>query len=53
VSMMPVIPHANYSSGFASEYNYTTVFDNAGTYWYLCMYPGHAQMGMYGKIIVT
>jgi rusticyanin len=53
VSMMPVIPHANYSVGSASEYNYTTVFDTTGTYWYLCMYPGHAQMGMYGKIIVA
>ena len=53
VSMMPIIPHADYSNGSASEYNYTAVFDNAGTYWYLCMYPGHAQMGMYGKIIVT
>jgi rusticyanin len=53
VSMMPIIPHANYSGGSASEYNYTTVFDNPGTYWYLCMYPGHAQMGMYGKIIVA
>ena len=53
VSMMPIVPHADYSNGSASEYNYTAVFDNAGTYWYLCMYPGHAQMGMYGKIIVT
>ena len=53
VSMMPIIPHADYSNGSASDYNYTAVFGNAGTYWYLCMYPGHAQMGMYGKIIVT
>jgi rusticyanin len=52
VSMMPIIPHANYSGGSASEYNYTTAFANTGTYWYICMYPGHAQMGMYGKIIV-
>ena len=52
VSMMPVIPHADYSSGYAYEYNYTTVFDNSGTYWYICMYPGHAQMGMYGKMEV-
>jgi rusticyanin len=53
VSMMPIVPHADYSSGSASEYNYTAVFDNTGAYWYLCMYPGHAQMGMYGKIVVT
>ncbi len=52
VSMMPIIPPADYSGGYATEYNYTTAFDNSGAYWYLCMYPGHAQMGMYGKIIV-
>ncbi len=52
VSMMPVIQHADYSNNSASEYNYTTAFDNPGVYWYICMYPGHAQMGMYGKIIV-
>ena len=52
VSMMPVIPHADYSSGYAHEYNYTTAFGNPGAYWYICMYPGHAQMGMYGKIVV-
>ena len=51
VSMMPIISHADYSNGLASEYNYTTVFDNSGTYWYICMYPGHAQMGMYGKMV--
>jgi len=53
ISMMPLIPPADYSGGSASEYNYTVVFDNTGTYWYLCMYPGHAQMGMYGKIVVS
>ena len=52
VSMMPVIPHADYSSGYAYKYNYITAFSNPGTYWYICTYPGHAQMGMYGKIIV-
>ena len=52
VSMMPVIPPADYSGGYATEYNYTTAFDDSGAYWCLCTYPGHAQMGMYGKIIV-
>lgn len=28
-------------------------FNSAGTYWYLCTYPGHAANGMYGKIVVT
>ena len=52
VSMMPIIQPANYSGGTASEYNCIVVFDNFGTYWYICIYPGHAQMGMYGKIVV-
>lgn len=26
--------------------------NNTGTYWYVCPVPGHAQLGMYGKIIV-
>ncbi len=33
--------------------NMTYNFGNPGTYWYLCTYPGHAQLGMYGKIVVT
>ena len=24
----------------------------AGTYYYLCQVPGHAQMGMYGELVV-
>ena len=28
-------------------------FQNSGTYWYLCGYPGHAQSGMYGRIVVA
>ena len=52
VSMMPFVQHANYQQGQAYEYSYNTSFSSAGTFWYLCMYPGHAQMGMYGKIIV-
>lgn len=30
----------------------TVTFSNRGTFWYPCLYPGHAQDGMYGKIIV-
>ncbi len=26
---------------------------NTGTYWYFCSYPGHAQSGMYGRIIAV
>ncbi|VBB08901.1 type-1 copper (blue) proteins signature [Lucifera butyrica] len=28
------------------------VADQAGTYYYICQYPGHAEKGMYGKIII-
>lgn len=52
VSMMPFVQNANYQQGQAYEYSYNASFNSAGTFWYLCMYPGHAQMGMYGKIIV-
>ena len=52
VSMMSFVQHANYQQGQAYEYSYNASFSSAGTFWYLCMYPGHAQMGMYGKIIV-
>ncbi len=52
VSMMPFVQHADYQQGQAYEYSYNASFSSAGAFWYLCMYPGHAQMGMYGKIIV-
>ena len=35
-----------------SDATLTVRFSNAGTFWYLCLYPGHAQMGMYGEIEV-
>ncbi len=52
VSMMSFVQHADYQQGQAYEYSYNASFNSAGTFWYLCMYPGHAQMGMYGKIVV-
>jgi len=30
---------------------FTYIVENTGQFWYLCTYPGHAQEGMYGKII--
>ncbi|EEZ92491.1 MAG: blue (type 1) copper domain protein [Candidatus Parvarchaeum acidiphilum ARMAN-4] len=53
VSMMPFVQHADYQQGQAYEYSYNASLNSDGTFWYLCIYPGHAQMGMYGKIIVT
>ncbi len=52
MSMMPFVQHADYQQEQAYEYSYNASFNSAGTFWYLCMYPGHAQMGMYGYILV-
>ena len=51
LSMMQYIqPH---TSGPYFYGNLSYSFDSPGTYWYLCTYPGHAENGMYGKIVVT
>ena len=51
--MLPFLPPANYSQGSAHEYSYSLTFNQAGSLWYLCTYPGHAQLGMYGRIVVV
>ncbi|MCL5066961.1 MAG: plastocyanin/azurin family copper-binding protein [Thaumarchaeota archaeon] len=54
LSMMPFLPPANYKQGIAHEYTYTfTLTSQQATLRYLCTYPGHAQDGMYGKILVN
>ena len=53
LAMMPFLPPANYNQGIAHEYMYTVTLNTQGTLWYLCIYPGHAQDGMYGKMLVT
>lgn len=52
VSMMPVLPNDDVKDGYAYEQNNQVTLSQPGTYWYLCTYPGHAEQGMYGKIIV-
>ncbi|MBB5255267.1 plastocyanin/azurin family copper-binding protein [Sulfurisphaera ohwakuensis] len=52
LGMSPLLPPANYNSGQAYEFSFTTTFSQPGTYYYLCEYPGHAEMGMYGEIVV-
>ena len=51
--MMSVLSPANYGEGWASTYSYTVTIPNYGSLWYLCTYPGHAEGGMYGKIVTT
>lgn len=39
-----------------NQYPYEEVYFSAnvpGDFWYLCTYPGHAEEGMYGQIIVN
>ena len=52
LSFMPVLPQEDEHNGIAYESSTTVRLDNPGVYWYLCTYPGHAEDGMYGKIIV-
>jgi len=51
-AMMPFIPPTS-SHGVAHEYSYSVALRNPETLWYLCSYPGHAQNGMYGRILVA
>ncbi|MDG6906692.1 MAG: hypothetical protein JRN20_13005 [Nitrososphaerota archaeon] len=54
VAMMPFLPPANLNQGIVHEYTYTvTLSSQQATLWYLCIYPGHAQDGMYGRMLVT
>lgn len=50
----PMLPGvSNPSSTVYSDITLPVIFSNAGTFWFLCLYPGHAQMGMYGEISVV
>lgn len=53
ISTMPFLPPANYNQGITHEYSYNLTLSSPATLWYLCVYPGHAQTGMYGKLMVT
>ncbi len=52
IAMMPILPNDDMKSGYAYEQSYQVILSQPGTYWYVCTYPGHAEQGMYGKIIV-
>ena len=54
VAMMPFLPPVNLNQGIVHEYTYTvTLSSQQATLWYLCIYPGHAQDGMYSRMLVT
>lgn len=50
ISMMPILTNESHDSAY--EYSYSVTLFHSGTYWYTCTYPGHAEFGMYGKILV-
>ena len=52
LNKMPVLPNEEKQQGYAYEYTDLITLSQPGTYWYVCTYPGHAEEGMYGKIIV-
>ncbi|NON61768.1 plastocyanin/azurin family copper-binding protein [Acidianus sp. RZ1] len=53
LGMTPLLPYANYATGNAYSFSFTVTFQHLGTFYYVCEYPGHAEMGMYGEIEVT
>ncbi|ACP45203.1 blue (type 1) copper domain protein [Sulfolobus islandicus Y.G.57.14] len=53
IGMTPMLPYANYNSGQAYEFSFTTTLSQPSVYYYVCEYPGHAEMGMYGEIVVA
>ena len=53
VQMMPFLPPASYAQGVARAYGYNATLNARSSLWYLCTYPGHAQSGMYGEVLVN
>lgn len=53
MQMMPLLPPASHAQGVAHEYAYSVTLDTQTGLWYLCTYPGHAQAGMYGEVLVN
>jgi hypothetical protein len=56
VQMTPLIPPINTTSGTVSVYQYTVLLDlptNVTNMWYMCMFPMHANQGMWGNITLS
>ncbi len=47
----PMLPPESGGIMHYSQQQFTA--GSPGTYWYICTYPGHAESGMYGKILVA
>lgn len=50
--MLPGVANTTSINPLYSDSIIPVTFSDTGIFWYLCLYPGHAQMGMYGEILV-
>lgn len=51
--MMSYVNPADYAQGMAYASSYGLTLEGQTTLWYICSYPGHAEIGMYGKVLVS
>lgn len=49
-SFIPPIPEAASNQYPSAQVSFTA--SQSGSFYYICQYPGHAEKGMYGKIII-
>lgn len=49
--MMPYLPPTSGESAYT--YTYSVQLHGPASLWYICTYPGHAEEGMYGELIVN
>ena len=53
VAMTPLLPPIS-ASNTASVFSFTVVLQTTWTHmWYMCMFPDHAMLGMWGNVTVT
>jgi len=51
--MLPGVSNIHSTNPLYADASVSVSFSSAGTFWYVCLHPGHAQMGMYGEIKVV
>jgi len=51
--MLPGVSNIPSTNPLYADASVSVTFSSAGTFWYVCLHPGHAQMGMYGEIKVV
>lgn len=56
IQMTPLLPPVDNSTDTVSAYQYTLILNLPASVthmWYMCMFPGHAMLGMYGNITLV